>query len=156
MQTDNSNFKRKFSAGNVSIELTTRRLPVKTQLKLKFQLIQMFAEIGGALGSLIPDESAEDISTDVNVDRILALTTSIKTLDADEFIELLVTLCEYTNEVGKNKGAVIYDFVFDEKPMMLTYKVALWVLEVNFKDFISGSGLLTMFKKLGDKIVTTG
>ena len=146
---DNNWHKKKFKSGDSSIELSTMRLPVKQQLKLKFQLIQMFADIGGALGSLL---AGDDGVSDDNANAIMALTGSVKTLDADELIDLLVTLCQYTNEVGKDKGRVSYDYVFDQLPMVLTYKVALWVLEVNFKDFIEESGLMSVLKKMGNSL----
>jgi len=145
----NKDFKKKFKYDGGAIELSTRKLPVKEQLRLKMQLVQMFADVAGAIGSIFTQEEAdsEDLAP-----AIMQFTSSLKTLDAEELIDLLVTLCEHTAEVGPDKGRVAYDFVFDNLPLLMTYRVALWVLEVNFKDFISGTGLLTTLKKMGDQV----
>jgi len=107
----------------------------KSGINLKFRVTKI---IGAPLMALF-DGFSED-EDNFNVD---SFSTVLKDLDPDVVTDLLVELCEKTWINGKKLN---FDLDLSDKPYSTIYKVAFWVLEVNFKDFLVellGSDLLT-------------
>lgn len=148
-----AHFKKKFGTGEHAIELTTETMPVKEQLKLKFRLLNMFADIGGAITkAIMVGKDDKDVSSKEEAEIIMSLIESVKSVDGDLLVDLLVELCEYCNEVGQGKGKVYFDSVLADKPMVMIYEIAIWVLKSNYGNFLKESGLLTRFAALAQKM----
>lgn len=109
----------------------------KSGINLKFRVTKI---IGAPLMALFDGFVEEGDGDDFNVE---AFSTVLKDLDPDVVTDLLVELCEKTWVNGKKLN---FDLNLSDKPYSTIYKIAYWVLEVNFKDFLVellGSDLLT-------------
>ncbi len=134
-------FRKKFDK---NFELKVFSMSVREQLALKFRLVKMFGDVLGSLTSAF----TEDTDEDQTAEAIASIIHSVTSLDENDVLDTLVNLCEECYHIGKDgAGKIDFDLVFNERPMMDVYKVALWVLEVNYKDFFEGSGLLTRIQK---------
>ena len=122
------------------LNLTTHRVPVKDALRLKFRLIKMF-------GPMVVSAFQEDIS---------GLTKVLADTEAEEAVDMVEELCEHCNISGEGKLNFLMHLNNPESVnMMDVYKIAAWVLEVNFQDFFGESGLHGLADKLEKMGVTS-
>jgi len=118
----------------------THKLPASEAILLKMELIHL---LGGALGSLssLFKENTEEFDLD-NLGDVLSNT--VKDIEPVKVSNMIQQLCSYCFVDGKKMR---FDEMFAEVPMTEIYKVAGWVLEVNFSDFFGGKGLLSLAEK---------
>jgi len=117
------------------IEYSATKLPARECVLLQARLAKVLGGAGDAV-SILDVENEQTF--------IAAIGKFASSIDPVEMTDLLVYICELASVKGKK---INFDYDFNDD-IMRSYKVAYFVLEVNFTDFLGGVARST----LGDKL----
>lgn len=105
------------------------QLPAKQALKLKFKLAAL---LGSGLSELAKGIGADE--TKQKEAMFAGLIKLFESADPDQLVDLLV---ETTERAKCDGGRIEFDSHF-QNDLATVYKVFIWILQVNFGDFLKG------------------